>query len=148
MSNEPSPRKAAPQIPPDIKAFNKKVIEEHRANHGQLSGMMAGRHVLLLTTTGARSGQPRTTVLGYGRDGDRLVVIASGNGAPEHPLWYRNLLKNSNATVEVGAEKFDARARTARPEERERLTTFVPYLRTEQEKTSRQIPIVVLEPRR
>jgi deazaflavin-dependent oxidoreductase (nitroreductase family) len=148
MSNESSPRKPPPQVPQDIKAFNQKVIEEHRANHGQLSGMMAGRHVLLLTTTGARSGQPRTVVLGYGRDGDRCVVVASGNGAPQHPLWYRNLLKNPNATVEVGAEKLEARARTARPEERERLTPLVPYVKSEQEKTSREIPIVVLEPRR
>ncbi len=136
-----------PQIPQDMKAFNKKVIEEHRANRGQLSGMMAGRHVLLLTTTGAKSGQPRTVVLGYGRDGDRWVVVASGNGAPQHPRWYRNLLKNPNATVEVGAETLEARARTARPEERERLTPLVPYVKSEQEKTSREIPIVVLEPR-
>ena len=148
MSNESSQRKSAAQVPQDINAFNRKVIEEHRANRGQLSGMMAGRHVLLLTTTGARSGQPRTTVLGYGKDGDRLVVVASGNGAPEHPLWYRNLLKNPDATVEVGAEKFEARARTARPDERDRLTALVPYVKTEQEKTSREIPIVVLEPRR
>lgn len=147
MSQESSPRKPPPQIPQDMKAFNQKVIEEHRANHGKLSGMMADRHVLLLTTTGARSGQPRTVVVGYGRDGDRCVVIASNNGAPKHPFWYGNLLKNPNATVEVGAEKFEARARTARPEEREKLTTFVPYVKSQQELTSREIPIVVLEPR-
>jgi deazaflavin-dependent oxidoreductase (nitroreductase family) len=146
-TNESSPRKQPPQIPADMKAFNQKVIEEHRANHGQLSGMMAGRRVLLLTTTGARTGQPRTVVVGYGRDGDRCIVIASNNGAPEHPFWYRNLLKNPSATVEIGAEKFEARARTARPEEREGLTALVPYVTSQQELTSREIPIVVLEPR-
>ena len=148
MSQESAPRKAPPRIPQDMKAFNQKVIEEHRANQGQLSGMMAGRHVLLLTTTGARSGEPRTVVVGYGRDGDRCVVIASNNGAAEHPFWYRNLLKNPNATVDVGADKFEARARTARPEEREQLTPLVPYVKSQQELTSREIPIVVLEPRR
>jgi len=134
-----------PQIPSDMKAFNRAVIAEHRANGGKLSGPMAGRTVLLLTTTGARSGEPRTTVLGYGGSGGRYVVIASNNGAPSHPAWYLNLLANPIATVEVGPEKFQARASTAPPEEREELAKLVPYLESQQKLTDRQIPLVVLE---
>src|SRR6478672_6043627 len=74
-----------PVIPSDMRAFNKVVIAEHRANGGKLTGPMEGRTVLLLTTTGRRSGEPRTTVLGYGRHADRYVVIASNNGAPSDP---------------------------------------------------------------
>jgi deazaflavin-dependent oxidoreductase (nitroreductase family) len=147
MSTEPSgQQRPAPPIPADIKAFNRQLIAEFRKNRGQLSGPMAGRHLLLLTTTGNKSGQPRTTVLGFGKDGDQYVVVASGNGAPNHPAWYVNLLANPTATVEVGPEKLKMRARTARKEERQRLTPIVPYVESEQKKTSRAIPIVVLEP--
>lgn len=138
-------RKQAPQIPSDMKAFNRKVIEEHRANKGKLSGMMANRHVLLLTTIGRKTGQERTVVVGYGQEGDRYIVIASDNGAKDHPHWYRNLLANPTATVEVGADRIEARARTARPQEREQFIPLVPYIRSQQELTSREIPIVVLE---
>jgi deazaflavin-dependent oxidoreductase (nitroreductase family) len=128
-----------------MKAFNRAVIAEHRANAGKLSGPMAGRTVLLLTTTGARSGQPRTIVLGYGRADERYVVIASNNGAPAHPAWYANLLADPVATVEVGPEKFEVRASTAEPEERAELAKTVPYLERQQKLTSREIPLVVLE---
>ncbi|HVS48236.1 MAG TPA: nitroreductase/quinone reductase family protein [Candidatus Dormibacteraeota bacterium] len=132
-------------MPSDMKAFNDKVITEFRANHGQFTGPMAGRSVLILTTTGARTGKERTTVLGYGRDGDRLVVIASDNGAPAAPAWYRNLLASPIATVELGPEPFKVRARTAKPEEREELARAVPYLKQQQGLTEREIPIVVLD---
>jgi len=145
MSTEPERGRPQPQIPPDLNAFNRKVIEEFRANQGRLTGQLAKSHVLLLTTTGAKSGLPRTTVLGYGKDGERYVVIASGNGAPTHPAWYLNLQASPKVTVEVGPEKLEMRARTARKEERERLSSFVPYVESEQKKTSREIPIVVLE---
>jgi len=144
-SEQPTQRKPPPQIPTDILAFNRKLIEEFRANRGQLSGPMAGRTLMLLTTTGAKSGKERTAVLGFGKDGDRYVVIASGNGAPSHPGWYQNLLARPIATVEVGPDKFKARARTARPEEREQLKRFVPYIEQQQTLTKREIPIVVLE---
>ena len=140
-----SEQRKPPEIPTDMKAFNREVIAEHRANAGKLSGPMAGRTVLLLTTTGTRSGQPRTTVLGYGRAGDRYVVIASNNGAQSHPAWYLNLLANPLATVEVGPEKFEVRASTARPDEREELANAVPYLERQQKLTSREIPLVILE---
>jgi len=126
-------------------AFNRKLIEEFRANRGQLSGPMAGHTLMVLTTTGAQSGEERTVVLGFGKDRDRYVVIASGNGAPSHPAWYQNLQARPIATVEVGPDKFKVRARTARPEERARFTHLVPYIEQQQTLTKREIPIVVLE---
>ena len=145
MSTE---RPGPAQIPADMLAFNRQLIEEFRANHGRLSGRFTRSQLLLLTTTGAKSGRPRTAVVGYGKDGERYVAIASGNGAPRHPDWYVNLQANPMATVEVGPEKHLVRARTARKEERDRLTSFVPYLVSQQKLTSREIPIVVLEPAR
>jgi deazaflavin-dependent oxidoreductase (nitroreductase family) len=132
-------------MPSDMNAFNEKVIADFRANHRQFTGPMAGRSVLILTTTGARSGKERTTVLGYGRAGDRLVVIASDNGAPVAPDWYHNLLASPIATVELGPEPFKVRAATARPEERAELAKAVPYLEQQQSLTERELPIVVLE---
>jgi deazaflavin-dependent oxidoreductase (nitroreductase family) len=132
-------------IPPDMKAFNEKLIKEFRANHGKLSGRMAESKILLLTTIGARSGEPRTIVVGYGRDGDRLVVIASDNGAPAAPDWYFNLLAHPTATVELGPEKFEVRATTAGPDVRDELAKAVPYIKQQQSLTTREIPIVVLD---
>ena len=146
MSPEQStPRKSTSQIPSDMNAFNRTVIDDFRANHGQLTGPLAGHTLMLLTTTGAKSGKERTAVLGFGKDGDRYVVIASGNGAPSHPAWYLNLQARPIATVEVGPDKFKARARTARPEERDALKRLVPYIEQQQTLTKREIPIVVLE---
>src|SRR3989475_12563553 len=109
-----------PAIPPDMKAFNRALIEEWRANGGRLGGRLAESQLILLTTIGARSGEPRTVVIGYRPHGEELVAIASDNGAPNDPAWYRNLLANNGtATVELGADKFEVRARTARPEERD-----------------------------
>jgi deazaflavin-dependent oxidoreductase (nitroreductase family) len=140
-----TPRKA-PSIPSDMKAFNAKLIADFRANHGQFTGDMAGRGLLILTTTGARSGEPRSVVLGYGRHGERLVVIASDNGAPKAPAWYHNLLSNPTATVELaGPERFEVRATTAGPDQREELAKAVPYLVQQQSLTKREIPIVVFE---
>ena len=134
-----------PAIPPDMKAFNRAIIQEWRANAGRLSGPMAKSKLILLTTTGARSGQPRTVVVGFGRNGDNLVAIASNNGAAAHPAWYLNLLADPVAKVELGAEKFDVRGRTARPDERAELAKAVPYLESQQKLTEREIPLVVLE---
>ncbi|HJW49415.1 MAG TPA: nitroreductase/quinone reductase family protein [Candidatus Limnocylindria bacterium] len=134
-----------PAIPTDMKAFNRALIEEWRANNGRLSGRMAGRSLILLTTTGARSGEPRTVVLAFGRHGDSIVAIASNNGARAHPAWYVNLLKRPTATVELGPDRFEVRARTAKPEERAALAKAVPYLQSQQQLTEREIPIVVLE---
>ncbi len=133
-------------MPPDMKAFNRKVIEEWRANGGRLSGPLAKSQLILLTTIGARSGEPRTVVIGYRPHGDELVAIASADGAPNDPAWYRNLLANNRtATVELGADKFEVRARTARPDEREEYAKLVDYLEGQQKRTQREIPIVVFE---
>lgn len=130
-----------------MKAFNAKLIADFRANHGQFTGDMAGRGLMILTTTGARTGEPRAVVLGYGRHGDRFVVIASNNGAPTAPAWYHNLLAHPTATVEIaGPERFEVRASTAGPAERDELAKAVPYLTQQQGLTQREIPIVVFEP--
>jgi deazaflavin-dependent oxidoreductase (nitroreductase family) len=140
-----TPRKA-PLIPTDMKAFNAKLIADFRANHGQFTGDMAGRGLLILTTTGARSGELRSVVLGFGRHGDRLVVIASDNGAPKAPGWYHNLLANPNATIELaGPERFEVRASTATHDERDELSKVLPYLEQQQTLTAREIPIVVFD---
>lgn len=141
MSSNPS----RPQIPSDMKAFNQKLIEEFRANHGQLSGQMAKSQVLLLTTTGARSGLPRTVVVGYRPDGNRYIAIASNNGNDFAPAWYFNLRMNPTATVEVGPDRLQVRARTAGPDERSKLAAKVDYLERQQALTAREIPIVILE---
>jgi deazaflavin-dependent oxidoreductase (nitroreductase family) len=127
-----------------MRDFNQAVITEFRANGGKLSGQLANSSLILLTTTGARSGLERTMPLGYVRDGERLVVIAANAGAAAHPDWYYNLLANPQVMVELGSERFPARASVAEGAERERLASLVPYLPAQQEKTSREIPVVVL----
>ena len=134
-----------PQIPTDMKAFNDKLIQEFRANHGKLSGRLANSQVLLLTATGAKSGIPRTVVIGYRRYGDDLAAIASNNGADKPPSWFFNLLKNPVATVEIGPDKFQVKARVSGPDEKEKMTNLIDYLERQQALTSRQIPVVVLE---
>ncbi|MEU4426525.1 nitroreductase/quinone reductase family protein [Actinoplanes sp. NPDC024001] len=91
--------------------FNTPVIEQFRANHGVVGGMFEGARLLLLTTTGARTGQPHTVPLGYLPDGgERTLVIASAGGSPRHPAWYHNLLANPVATVEDGTFTYEATA--------------------------------------
>ena len=136
-----------PQIPPDMKAFNRKLIDEFRANDGRLSGPMAGRQLMLLTTMGARSGRPQTVVIGYrpAGGGHAYVAIASNNGAASDPSWYRNLQADPKATAEITGKKLEVRARTAEGDERERMGALVDYYPNEQKKTSRRIPVVILE---
>jgi deazaflavin-dependent oxidoreductase (nitroreductase family) len=132
----------------ELNDFNQRVIREFRANQGKVSGQLANMPVLLLTMTGARSGRTITKPLVYTTDGDRLVVIASFAGAPKHPAWYHNLVANPEATVELGSERFRVRATVTSGEERQRLFNrqaqqmpiFVEY----QQKTTRQIPVIVL----
>src|SRR4029077_7913694 len=107
---------------------NRKLIEEFRANDGRLSGQMAGRQLMLLTTNGAQSGRPKTVVVGYRTAGNAFVVIASDNGARDDPAWYRNLQADPKATAEIAGRKMDVEARTAEGEERERLGALVEYL--------------------
>src|ERR671921_60151 len=105
----------------DWHAFNRGVVEQFRANGGVGPGRWATQPLLLLTTTGARSGLPRTTPLLYSTDDDRLVGIASKGGEPTHPDWYHNLLAHPEATVEVGGDIFPVQAEVARGAERRRL---------------------------
>jgi deazaflavin-dependent oxidoreductase (nitroreductase family) len=132
----------------NVNDWNAKVIEEFRANGGKVSGRYTNSQLLLLNTIGAKSGEQRTTPLGFLRDGDRVVVAASVLGAPKNPAWYHNLLAHPEVTVELGEEKYHATASVAQGEERERLwTEFLkgyPYLAEHQAKTSRQIPLVIL----
>lgn len=130
--------------------FNRQVISEFRANNGKVGGPFAGGSLLLLTTTGAKSGQPRTSPLAYTTDGDKLVIIASKAGAPTNPDWYHNLLVHPEVTVEVGSERFQARASVvADPQERDRLyakmVAQMPGFADYEKKTTRKIPVVVLE---
>src|SRR6185437_1228950 len=129
--------------------FNQSLIEEFRANDGKVTGVFAGRPLLLLTTTGAKSGRPRVSPLVYTTDGDRIVIIASKGGAPTNPDWYHNLVANPTVTVELPGDTFQARATVVEGEERQRLydaqAALMPGFAEYQEKTTRQIPVVVLE---
>ena len=117
--------------------------------NGEEGHIWNGVPTLALTTTGRRSGKPRRTMLIYGRDGDRYIVVASKGGADQHPLWYHNLVEDPEVQVQVGAERFRARARTATPEEKPRLWKLMaeiwPAYDQYQTKTSREIPVVILE---
>ena len=128
--------------------YNRNLIEEFRANRHKSDGPFAKRPLLLLTTTGAKSGLRRTTPMMYIPDGECLLVVASNAGAPAHPDWYYNLRANPQTTVEVRAETFDATARVTEAEERQELWTRIaalyPFFTDHQAKISRQIPIIVL----
>jgi deazaflavin-dependent oxidoreductase (nitroreductase family) len=134
---------------PDMNDWNRQLIEEFRANGGKVGGMWEGRPLLLLTTTGAKSGQRRTNPVMYNRDGDRLLVFASKGGAPTSPDWYHNLVAHPEVTVEVGNEKYDAIATPITGEERDRLyaqwAEMYPQFGEYQQKTTRKIPVVALE---
>ena len=108
-----------------------------------------GSHILLLTTTGRRTGQTHTTPLIFGMDGDNPVVVASKGGAPQHPGWYRNLVKTPAAEVQIKGETFSVRARDAEGDERERLWKLMNgewrHYDEYAQKTERVIPVVVLE---
>jgi deazaflavin-dependent oxidoreductase (nitroreductase family) len=129
--------------------FNQSLIEEFRANDGKVTGVFAGRPLLLLTTTGAKSGQPRVSPLVYTTDGDRIIIIASKGGAPTNPDWFRNVVANPTVTVELPGETFQARATVVEGAERQRLydaqAALMPAFAEYQQKTTRQIPVVILE---
>jgi deazaflavin-dependent oxidoreductase (nitroreductase family) len=133
----------------DMDDFNKGVIEEFRANGGRVGGPFDGAPLLLLTSIGAKSGAARTTPLMYLPDGERLVIFASKAGAPTNPAWYHNLVANPSATIEVGSDTFDVDVSIATGEERERLfnqqSEVMPQFADYAQKTTRQIPVVVLE---
>ena len=132
----------------DMNDFNKQVIEEFVTNEGKVGGMFAGTPLLLLTTTGAKSGLPRTAPLIYMTDGDHLVIIASKGGSPTHPDWYHNIAANPDVMVELGTEKFPARAEIAAEPERTRLfnaqADIMPNFYEYQQNTDRTIPVITI----
>jgi deazaflavin-dependent oxidoreductase (nitroreductase family) len=133
-----------------IRSLSKAHLAVHRLSRGRVLGSMAGMPVLLLTTTGRRSGKARTTPLTFFRDGTDLVVVASNGGADRPPAWSLNLQQNPQAVVAIGTDKLTVTARTAPEQERERLwititATYSGYAGY-QERTTRQIPIVLLRP--
>jgi deazaflavin-dependent oxidoreductase (nitroreductase family) len=139
-------------VPSDMRAVNRKVVEQFRAG-GPVEGMHRER-LLLLTTTGRRTGEPRTTPMMFHRDGDRVLVIASNIGAPRHPDWYLNLAADAEVTIEVGDESGAARPATAitlEGDERTRvwqmLNATYPFFAEHEAATERTIPVVALVPR-
>jgi deazaflavin-dependent oxidoreductase (nitroreductase family) len=131
-----------------IQDFNKKIIDEFRANQGKVGGQFKGMPLLLLTTKGAKSGVSRTNPLAYLRDGDRWVIIASFAGAPKNPPWYHNLIAHPDVRVEVEGQSFDARAEVVKEPERsalyQKVEAAMPVFSEYKKKTQRTIPVVAL----
>lgn len=129
----------------DTAEFNRGVIAEFRANGGHVGGMFAGADLLLLTTTGARSGRAVTSPVGYLADGARRLAFASNAGRDTHPAWYHNLLAHPDVTVEVGTERYAAVAAPLRGAERDRwYARAAPAYADYQRRTTRRIPVVAL----
>jgi deazaflavin-dependent oxidoreductase (nitroreductase family) len=144
--NEPGYR------PPDLTLVGAEHIARYRETDGEVGYEWNGVTTLLLTTTGRKSGLPRTSALIFGRDGDDYLVVASTGGAPKHPSWYLNLLARPRASIQVKAAHIPVVARPASDEERPRLWRTVvgywPNYEAYQTRTDRVIPIVVLTPLR
>jgi deazaflavin-dependent oxidoreductase (nitroreductase family) len=135
---------------PEAQDWNSQIIAEFRANGGKVGGYFEGGTLLLLHTVGAKSGQPRVTPMMYQDIGDGVAVFASKAGAPTNPAWYHNLLANPRVSAEIGTETLPFVARVAEGAERDRIWEaqkqanpgFADYER----KTTRQIPVIILEP--
>ncbi len=128
--------------------FNKRIIEEFRANGGVVGGHFDGMNLLLVHTTGAKSGLERINPVAQTMDGDRYVIIASKGGAPTNPDWYYNIKANPDVTIEVGTQKFPALAAITEEPERselfEKMASQYPGFEDYKEKTKRVIPVVTL----
>ncbi len=126
-----------------------KHINRYVRSDGSSGHEWNGAPTLLITTRGRRSGKRRRTALIYGKDGDRYVIVASKGGAEKHPAWYLNLADDAAVEVQVEGDKFEAMASTANPEDKARLWPMMnsiwPPYDEYQEKTDRDIPVVVLE---
>ena len=135
----------------DWDEFNHGVVDEFRANGGQVGGMWAGAPLVLVNHRGAKTGTEYTTALAYMRDGDSFIVVGSKGGSPAHPHWFLNLVAHPEVTIEVGAETIPVTARVAEGEERARLwaarveasPSFADYAKA----TTRELPVVVFERR-
>ena len=129
--------------------FNSDLVKDIRAHGKATSGPFVGRAVLVLSTVGAKSGEPRETPLVYSRDDKNHVIVASKGGAPTHPSWYHNIQAHPIVTVETGKEKFQARAKVIDGDDYERLykqhADINPGFWDYRKKTSRKIPVIILE---
>ena len=129
--------------------INKQLLEEFRRTDGKLTGQFAGAPIVIVNHTGAKSGKTYTTPLVYSKDGNRFVIIASMAGAPNNPDWYHNIKANPTVTLEIGTERFQAKATVTSGEERERLfnaqAAIMPVFNDYRKKTTRQIPVIALE---
>jgi deazaflavin-dependent oxidoreductase (nitroreductase family) len=136
---------------PDYSLLGDEHVQRYQETGGEVGYDWNGAPTLVLTTTGRRSGQPRSSALIFGRDGDTYLIVASVGGGPEDPQWYRNLLADPQAHIQVRGEHLDVTARTANDEEKPRLWTLVnevwPNYDIYQTRTERVIPLVVLTPR-
>ena len=128
--------------------FNRPITEEFHANGGKVGGPIKGVPLLLLTTTGAKSGKQRINLLAFTTDGERLVIVAAKNGAPTHPDWYYNLVAHPDVTVAVATDTFAARATVVDGAERDELfdnmAAMLPIYAEYQAQITRTIPVVVL----
>ncbi len=128
--------------------FNQKIIEEFRANGGVVGGNFEGATLVLLTTTGAKSGKRTTSPTMYMKDGDRYIIIASNGGGDRHPAWYHNLLATPQATAEIGTETFEVKASVIEGEERDelyaRVVEIAPAFAQYETMTTRRIPVLAL----
>lgn len=135
---------------PDLTLLGQEHVRRYRETEGAVGYLWNGVPTLLLTTRGRRSGEPRTTPLIFGRDGDHYLVVASKGGAPHHPLWYLNLLESPEAEIQVGADRLRVTARRATDDEKSRLWDVMvelwPNYEQYQSRTQRAIPVVILSP--
>jgi deazaflavin-dependent oxidoreductase (nitroreductase family) len=138
----------AEYVQPDISLIGDEHVKVYRETNGETGYLWNGAPILLLTTTGRKTGEARTSALIFGRDGDDLLLVASQGGAPTHPNWYHNLTANPDVEIQVQDDVFAATARTANDDEKPRLWSIMtdvwPNYDSYQERTDRQIPVVVL----
>jgi deazaflavin-dependent oxidoreductase (nitroreductase family) len=135
---------------PDEIAWDEAIVADFHEHAGQITqGRLAGANLLLMTSIGAKSGEPRISPLGYTRDGDRYVVVGSNSGLPHQPAWLANIRANPVVSVEVGVETFEARATITAGSERQRLwaahVAAIPHFATYQNMTERELQVVAIE---
>lgn len=136
--------------PPDVTLIGDEHVRRYRETNGEVGYEWNGATILLLTTTGRKSGQKRTSALIFDRDGDDFLLVASKGGAPDHPLWYLNLTANPEVEIQVKDKVMKGKARTASPDEKPRLWKIMtrnwPNYDVYTTRTSRDIPLVVITP--
>jgi deazaflavin-dependent oxidoreductase (nitroreductase family) len=135
---------------PDEVAWDDGILADFHEHAGQITrGRLAGANLLLMTSIGAKSGEPRISPLGYTRDGDRYVVVGSNSGLPHQPAWLANIRANPVVSVEVGIETFEARATITAGAERQRLwaahVAALPHFATYEKMTERELQVVAIE---